>query len=272
MAKKFYNGMNHSNNRKLKSYVSNKKDRENFAKEHTREMIKNYSPEIIASINKSRIYENCDIDSIKGSDTCITPMSVKKTDTVSAIFDSSKENIVILNFASYKNPGGGFIRGSKAQEESLCYSSFLYNVLINFQTRYYDKNITSLNKGLYSNKAIYSEDVYFFSDDKVKAVDVITCSAPNKSNVIRYSSLSEEDNYDALVSRIKFLRYIVDDVLKTKQIEELILGAFGCGVFKQSPEHVSSLFRHYFNDCDVESVVFAVPDKKTFDVFEEAVS
>ncbi|HBR75644.1 MAG TPA: TIGR02452 family protein, partial [Cyanobacteria bacterium UBA11159] len=39
------------------------------------------------------------------------------------------KKIGVLNFASAKNPGGGFLRGTQAQEESLARSSALYKSL-----------------------------------------------------------------------------------------------------------------------------------------------
>ena len=62
--------------------------------------------------------------------------------------DNPDKNICILNFASAKNPGGGFLRGSMAQEESICYVSTLYHSLI--QSDMYEIN----KKNTIKNKAI----------------------------------------------------------------------------------------------------------------------
>lgn len=64
----------------------------------------------------------------------------------------------VLNFASFKNPGGGFLKGTIAQEEYLCQNSTLYNVLSQF-TSYYEKNRLNTNDALYWNRAIYSPGI-----------------------------------------------------------------------------------------------------------------
>ena len=68
-----------------------------------------------------------------------------------------------LNFASAKNPGGGFLSGSQAQEESLARSSGLYACLLPM-TEMYDYN-RQIGTGLYSDYMIYSPGVPVFRQD-----------------------------------------------------------------------------------------------------------
>ena len=118
-----------------------------------------------------------------------TDITLIDIDSVSAILKYSSFNTksAVLNFASYKHPGGLFLQGSNAQEESLCHESFLYNVLKEYELEYYTWNREHLNKALYLNRALYSPDVIFERGEYRSKCDVITCAAPNFGTNSRYN-------------------------------------------------------------------------------------
>ena len=173
--------------------------------------------------------------------------------------DGCKPKIAALNFASYKNPGGMFLDGSRAQEECLCHESFLYNVLKR-QTDYYAWNRMRLNKALYKDRALYTPDVRFFKKGNVKTdpdgvlCDVITCAAPNKSAAQKYTGISEAENSAVLKDRIHFLL----QVAALNKAEVLILGAYGCGVFGQDPKEVAAIFKDELEMFTFKEAVFAI--------------
>jgi uncharacterized protein (TIGR02452 family) len=99
-------------------------------------------------------------------------------------------DLVLLNFASARNPGGGFVNGAKAQEEDICRCLSLYSCLL-AQPRYYEANHAEESL-LYTNHTIYSPEVPFFrtrsreNNDRVFLTSVITAPAPNAGQIIRH--------------------------------------------------------------------------------------
>ena len=170
------------------------------------------------------------------------------------------KRIGVLNFASYKNPGGKFLEGSMAQEESLCHNSNLYNILSYFKD-YYAYNRSHINRSLYEDRAIYSPEVIFFR--KMGGVhtfaDVITCAAPNINAARRNHNVEFFENHQALYNRCKF----VLDIAQMVGIDILILGAYGCGVFGQDPYQVARIFKDLltsrYSKYTFDTVIFAIP-------------
>ena len=96
--------------------------------------------------------------------------------------------VAFLNFASAKNPGGGFLNGSQAQEESLARSSALHGSLL-CAWEYYERH-RAMASSLYSDAMILSPDCPIIRDDDgVAALDeprlatFITSAAPNAGAV-----------------------------------------------------------------------------------------
>ena len=242
----------------INTYYVNKQARMEQAEKHTIEMVKNYSGLIMTCAIDSQVYSmSFNPEQPKGIE-CDTEFTLVDKDSVAAIIRRPlNENIAVLNFASYKNPGGKFIEGSSAQEESLCHASFLYNVLASV-SMYYEWNNEHKNRGLYENRAIYSPDVLFQKGKDKRCCDVITCAAPNITPSRKYNwGVTDEENTEALKSRIKF----VLDIAVDQKRETLILGAFGCGVFGQDAEEVANIFMDYLTTTHkmFKKVIFAIP-------------
>lgn len=152
--------------------------------------------------------------------------------------------IAVLNFANPHNPGGGVRHGAMAQEECLCRCSDLYNVLAQpyFKKHFYQYHYRNCGS-LCSDRLIYSPSITVFkSDDTIPQkldepffVDVITCAAPYLDG---YSTETNDTLMDIYRSRIRNIL----EVAISKDVDILILGAFGCGVFHNDPALMSNAF------------------------------
>lgn len=97
--------------------------------------------------------------------------------------------MLALNFASARHPGGGFLGGSQAQEESLARASGLSPCLNQFQEMY-DTN-QRFSSCLYTDHMIYAPDVPVFRDDDDRLleepflVSILTAPAVNAGAVRR---------------------------------------------------------------------------------------
>ncbi len=185
--------------------------------------------------------------------------------------------ILALNFASAKNPGGGFLKGSQAQEESLARASGLYACIAPLREMY-DTN-RQFRSCLYTDHMIYSPDVPVFRDDDDSLLDhpylvsFVTAPAVNAGAV----RTNEPEN----LSRLEPVMLARMEKLLSLAIvhghETLVLGAWGCGVFANDPERVAAWFARHLTDDGLfrtafERVVFAVldqtPTKATIRPFE----
>ena len=207
-----------------------------------------------------------------------TEILTKNCSTIEAISEEKNSKTGILNFASAKNPGGGFLGGASAQEESLARSSSLYESQIKDKTMYdFNRDQTSF---LYSDYMIYSPNVLFWNDDngnyfeKPLVADVITSPAPNKGAMLQHNRKKE------IAKSEEVFKKRMDQVLAiaaNQKIETLILGAWGCGVFRNEPKEVAHLFKEIISEKypgAFQKIVFAVYDtsekKSNFKFFEDA--
>lgn len=158
------------------------------------------------------------------------------------------KRVAVLNFASATNPGGGVTDGAGAQEECLCRCSTLYPVLCKdeFIQNYYRYHRRRSNH-LYTDACIYIPDVALIKSDQEeprrlpkkdwKWVDVITCAAPNLW--FAPDSLSGEEQLNIHLKRGEK----IFQVAMAQQVDVLVLGAFGCGAFRNDPKVVAEAYR-----------------------------
>lgn len=171
------------------------------------------------------------------------------------------EKIVCLNFASAKNPGGGFLNGSQAQEESIARATGLYTCQL--KAEYYYKENRKFSSCLYTDHIIYSPKVPIIKDEEGRLLDepsfcsIITAPAVNAGAVKR----NEPNNVKKINSFMQRRMDMVLSICKEKQYDTLILGAWGCGVFQNDPATIADLFKELlmgkYNN-QFKRVVFAI--------------
>ncbi|NGZ76402.1 TIGR02452 family protein [Saccharibacillus alkalitolerans] len=184
--------------------------------------------------------------------------------TVRDLASSGTGRIGLLNFASAKNPGGGFLNGANAQEENLAIASGLYPTQLK-HPGYYDANRAS-GTMMYTHHAIYSPDVVFFRDERFELTappvraSVLTLPAVNYGQVL----LKGEDAELAKAVMLERMRLALA-VFAERGDRELVLGAYGCGVFRNDPADVAGWWRRLLDGegwaAHFDRVVFAVLDR-----------
>lgn len=199
------------------------------------------------------------------------PATIEVTDETTQIAagrlveSESVADLVLLNFASAMHPGGGFINGAKAQEEDLCRCSGLYPCLL-AQPVYYEAN-RNYRSVLYTDRLIYSPNVPWFrtrsrdQPDRLFLASVITAPAPNAGAALTRDSDAADEIEAVLRRRAEFVLAVAAD----NGHRTVLLGAWGCGVFRNDPALVADAFGAWLESPTYagafDRVVFAIFDK-----------
>ena len=220
-------------------------------------------------------------------------VSGKRTLEASELYAKQGKKVCVLNFASATNPGGGVVHGSSAQEEAICRCSTLFPCLNqkNMWEQFYIPHRIADNP-LYNDDCIFTPGVMVFKSDtnfpetlqesEWWAVDVITCAAPNlrrvPSNMMNPGGGSSraEITYEELRTLLQKRIRRIFEVAATSGAEALILGAFGCGAFRNPPKLVAEVFAELteqYRECFevIEYAVFHMEhEKANYEAFKES--
>ena len=203
-------------------------------------------------------------DSATAAPSTSTSVSAPVSDVTSPSGPGGR--VAVLNFASARHPGGGYQTGAKAQEEDLCRKTLLYWCLL-AAPDYYAAHQRARDP-FYSHRLVYSPAVPVIRDNHNRptapmiTMDVITCAAPNAGVIERY----RPELVGRLPASLTERSGAVLEAAARHGARRLVLGAWGCGVFRNHPRHVAAAFRaHLTGDGayrDVfEHVTFAVLDR-----------
>lgn len=217
---------------------------------------------------------------------------VSKKRTLEAASAYVGKKVCILNFASATNPGGGVVKGSSAQEEAICRCSTLYPNLNEpkMWNGFYRPHRQELNP-LHNDDCIYTPGVIAFKSDtdypqmlplnRCYKVNVITCAAPNLREKPSNGMNSGDGDMAVKISNDdlqelheKRMRRVLEITAK-KGNDVVILGAFGCGAFRNPPEVVAramkTVVEEYRNAFEtIEFAVYCSPrDDSNYRTFKE---
>jgi uncharacterized protein (TIGR02452 family) len=223
--------------------------------ENNKGKIINLEKELEVCLSSTKFYSSENLEKLLDNQTLErifeTKYEILRIPTVDAILkiaqEENHEKIMCLNFASAKNPGGGFINGAQAQEESIARVSALYSSQLK-APEFYEKH-KDMKSCIYTDSMIYSPLTPIFKNNNGEVLNnlvfcnFITSAAVNTGVVKRV----EQD----LINKIEKLMFNrIDKMLALSyenENETLILGAWGCGVFQNDPILISNLFKKHFD-------------------------
>ncbi len=233
------------------------------------------------AISNSKLYTPKESDEllnkkkeIIGYETCIRVEEETTLNSVKNLVATVNEEVLYLNFASAKNPGGGFLGGSQAQEESIARATGLVPCLNN-NFEYYEVN-RKTTSGLYTDYMIYSPRVPVFKNEEGRLLDfpvvasVLTAPAVNAGAVRKNSPKKIGEIEKVMKRRIEKVLKIVEE----KEYKHLVLGAWGCGVFRNEPNDVAKWFKEVITtkfESSFKNIVFAIysRDEKFVNAFKK---
>lgn len=187
------------------------------------------------------------------------------------------EKPLVMNFANARYVGGGFLAGARAQEESLCRCSTLYaSIKSSKAAEMYHYNRSHKSR-VASDYMLLSPQVCVFRNEKYQLMEnpfmaaVITLPAPNRHGAAALAS--NEHIAETMTRRIRIMLRIA----AKHGYRELVLGAWGCGAFGNSPTDVSGYFKNVLIDEEYgrcfDRVVFAIygkPEGRNITAFSKA--
>lgn len=174
----------------------------------------------------------------------------------------------VLNFANRTNAGGGVLWGAKSQEESLFRRTNLFRSLFQF-TNYANEYNLPRNRRQYPMDGnfggIYTPYATVFRGIDSEGNPLL--EQPFKMSFISVAAmlhpkLVNNRIADSLIPGVKNKIRTIFRIGLFHGHDSLVLGAFGCGAFRNPPRHIAELFKEVLAEKEFHNkyrkIVFAI--------------
>jgi len=206
-----------------------------------------------------------------------TKFSVIEADCIETadLLQTAGYHVCVLNMASRQNPGGGVIKGAGAQEENIFRRSNIFCSMyqfVDYCSRYNIERNKNFSYPLNRNSGgIYSRNVTVFRSSEKTGYHLL--KNPFKTNFVSVPALNKpqldliDGTYLMSSPLIEATKEKIRTILRIAgsfHHDCLVLSAFGCGAFRNPPNHIASLFHEVFSEKEFFNqfrlIVFSIID------------
>lgn len=200
-------------------------------------------------------------------DPKIPQLEIRNEDTLEMAhryhIDSKSSRILVLNMASKNAPGGGVRNGRTAQEECLFRRT---NAFLTHDFSWYPLGDTSI---------IFSPEITVIKDAGYKRISPYSIGMISIPAVLSPPVIGGK--YKLAKDR-KLMERKIESLFQIgiqHRFDTLVLGALGCGVYKNPPEEVFRIFErmvntygHHFDRIGFAVLAFGATGKENYDRFK----
>lgn len=197
-----------------------------------------------------------------------TRIRVLAKDTIDAallLLSSEPKPVAVLNMANARTPGGGWLHGALAQEEALCYRSSLSATLhdkhypIPERSAIYSPTVMVIRSNVRGGNQLLD----FRDPSKLSVISVLSCAAvcqPQLRQDSQGNNLYQNPKDEGLM--LDKMRIVLRAAIRNGH-RQIVLGAFGCGVFGNPSREVVLMWKQVLREQEFQGgwwrdVIFAV--------------
>lgn len=172
------------------------------------------------------------------------------------------EEVCVLNMASRRTPGGGVLKGCGAQEEYLFRCSDYYRSLYRYSYLADDFGVERASDRYPMDRdfgGIFSRNVTVFRGSEKAGYPLL--EKPWQANFIAVAALNRPD-----IERVNEVARLTPPMINATKNKirtmlriaivnnqpNLVLGAFGCGAFRNPPAHMAELFNETLEEKEFQ--------------------